>query len=85
MDILEFKIIAFITIFLSGLFGGYLSFRIAASKRSDRLFSYGNVFTGGIFLGAGLIHMLQDATDGFGKSIFHGRCFFALSGSCSSC
>jgi len=66
MNIVVFKIVAFVVIFLTGLAGGLLSLQLAASKRSERLFSLGNAFAGGIFLGAGLIHMLPDAQEGFG-------------------
>lgn len=64
MGILAFKIIAFVAILLTGLAGGLLSVRLSASERSDRFFSLGNAFAGGIFLGAGLIHMLPDAQEG---------------------
>lgn len=63
MNIAVFKIIAFIAILITGISGGFVSLRLAASKRSKRLFSFGNAFAGGIFLGAGLIHMLPDAHD----------------------
>ena len=66
MSILVFKIIAFVAILLTGFAGGLLSVRLSASERSDRFFSLGNAFAGGIFLGAGLIHMLPDAQEGLG-------------------
>lgn len=65
MDIVTFKVAAFVVIFLTGMAGGLLSLRLAASPRSERLFSLGNALAGGIFLGAGLIHMLPDAQEGF--------------------
>ena len=65
MHILTFKIIAFFTIFLVGLLGGALSKWLSGSRKSNLLFSFGNAFAGGIFLGAGLIHMLPDAQEGF--------------------
>ena len=66
MNIVIFKIIAFITILITGICGGFLSLWLATSKKSERLFSLGNAFAGGIFLGAGLIHMLPDAQEGLG-------------------
>ena len=66
MNIIMFKAIAFIAILITGISGGFLSLRLASSKKSERLFSLGNAFAGGIFLGAGLIHMLPDAQEGLG-------------------
>jgi zinc transporter 1/2/3 len=37
--------------------------RDGASARHSRLFEWGNAFAAGVFLGAGLIHMLPDATE----------------------
>jgi zinc transporter 1/2/3 len=65
VHILTFKIIAFFSIFLVGLLGGALSKWLSGSRKSTLLFSCGNAFAGGIFLGAGLIHMLPDAQEGF--------------------
>jgi len=65
MHMLSFKIAAFAAVFLVGLLGGALSKWLAGSRKSEILFSFGNAFAGGIFLGAGLIHMLADAQEGF--------------------
>jgi solute carrier family 39 (zinc transporter), member 1/2/3 len=65
MDITTFKLTAFFAIFVTGLLGGVVSRWISASNRSEFLFSMGNAFAGGVFLGAGLIHMLPDAQAGF--------------------
>jgi len=65
MDIVTFKVVAFIAIFLTGLGGGLLSRVLSGSARSELLFSLGNALAGGVFLGAGLIHMLPDAQEGF--------------------
>jgi len=65
MDLTTFKLVAFVAIFLVGLAGGALARTLAAGRRSELLFSLGNVFAGGVFLGAGLIHMLPDAQEGF--------------------
>lgn len=65
MEIASFKILAFALIVLTGLAGGLLSLVLASSKRSEHIFSLGNAFAGGIFLGAGLIHMLPDAQNDF--------------------
>lgn len=65
MQIVELKLISSVVIFVSGLIGGLLPLRLDDSERSRRLLSLGNGFSGGIFLGAGLIHMLGDAQRGF--------------------
>ena len=61
MDILAFKVLAVLVIFITGILGGLVPLRIGISGRADRLLTLGNAFAGGIFLGAGLIHMLTDA------------------------
>ena len=65
MDTTTFKIISFFVIFLTGLTGGLISNWMSGTKKSDLFFSLGNAFAGGVFLGAGLIHMLPDAQEGF--------------------
>ena len=65
MNIFMFKAIVILLIILTALLGGYLAFKIKESKKSALYFSLGNTFSAGIFLGAGLIHMLPDAAEGF--------------------
>lgn len=65
MDVTTFKLIALFTIFFIGLAGGLLSRTLSAGPQSEFYFSSGNAFAGGVFLGAGLIHMLPDAQAGF--------------------
>ena len=65
MSILLFKIIMAFLIIITALVGGYFAFKIKDSRKSALYFSLGNTFAAGIFLGAGLIHMLSDATEGF--------------------
>lgn len=67
MEMWQLKIIAAGVVFLTGLAGGLLSWRLQRSSRSELLFSLGSALAGGIFLGAGLIHMLPDAVDGFAQ------------------
>lgn len=69
MSILTFKITAIFLIIFVALLGGRGAFRIKSSKKSSLYFSMGNTFAAGIFLGAGLIHMLPDATQGFSDVI----------------
>ena len=60
-----FKLATIIFIIAGGLAGGFAAVRIGVGERGKRLLSLGNAFAGGIFLGAGLIHMLSDASDKF--------------------
>jgi solute carrier family 39 (zinc transporter), member 1/2/3 len=68
MNVELIKLISVFVIFGTGILGGVFSGLVSASKKSALLFSWGNAFAGGVFLGAGLIHMLPDAQSGF-KSI----------------
>ena len=65
MEILWLKIAALVIIFLSGLFAGIMPLRIALSSTGRRQMMWGNAFAGGVFLGAGLLHMLPDAQENF--------------------
>ncbi len=65
MNLLLFKYIAITGIFLTGIIGGLSARKVAESAQSELLFSVGNSFAGGVFLGAGLIHMLPDAQSAF--------------------
>ena len=65
MDINGFKVVALVLILLTGLGGGFLARWISKARHSEAFFSLGNAFAGGVFLGAGLIHMLPDAQSGF--------------------
>ena len=50
-------------IFLVGISSGLLPLRFAVSKGEQLLFSIGNSLAGGIFLGAGLLHLLPDGIE----------------------
>jgi zinc transporter 1/2/3 len=54
-------------VFLTGLAGGMAALRLGRSTGSRRWFSLGSALAGGVFLGAGLIHLLPDAAQGFGS------------------
>jgi len=60
-----FKVVAVFLIVLGGLAGGLAPIKIGISPKGERLLSLGNAFAGGVFLGAGLIHMLPDANEKF--------------------
>jgi zinc transporter 1/2/3 len=65
MAITVLKLISILTIFFVGLLGGILPLNKNLSKRGKQRLTLGNAFAGGIFLGAGLIHMLPDAFENF--------------------
>jgi len=67
MDIIWFKIITIVLIILSGLAGGLFPLRKTMSQKGYLKLSFGNAFAGGIFLGAGLLHMLPDSIENFGR------------------
>lgn len=60
MDDHSFKIIALALIFVVGMAGGMFALSARHDGSADFAFSMGSVFAGGIFLGAGLIHLLPD-------------------------
>jgi zinc transporter 1/2/3 len=79
MEILWFKLLALLMIFAIGLVGGLLPTRIGRTKQGEENLVRGNALSGGIFLGAGLLHMLPDAQENL-RSIYPGVDFplFAL-------
>ena len=60
MELLTFKIIAAAAMVAMAVFGGVIPLFAARMAGSQRFFSLGNAFTGGIFLGLGFIHFLPD-------------------------
>jgi zinc transporter 1/2/3 len=67
MDLVTLKAVAVVAIFAVGVLGGLLPTWFASSKRSDLLLSLGNAMAGGVFLGAGLVHMLPDSAAAFAE------------------
>ncbi|MCK5529334.1 MAG: ZIP family metal transporter [Kiritimatiellae bacterium] len=63
MNIILFKAIAFVSVLLTGIAGGIWAERLGTMSHGKRFFSFGNAFAGGIFLGAGLLHMFPDAQE----------------------
>ena len=63
MDMMWFRVLAIVAIVLAGLIGGLIPSRIGVSDRSLRFLGLGNALSAGIFLGAGLLHMLADAME----------------------
>lgn len=56
-----------VAIFAVGMAGGLLALGAGGSSGAQRLFSLGTVFSGGIFLGAGLVHLLPDSIEALGE------------------
>lgn len=66
MENLWFKLFSIPIIYACGLLGGIIPARLKLSRHGQRRLTLGNAFSGGVFLGAGLLHMLVDAQEYFG-------------------
>lgn len=65
MEVMLFKIGAVVLIFGVGLAGGMMPVRIQLGDTGRRRLTLGNSFSAGVFLGAGMLHMLPDALTQF--------------------
>ena len=63
MSVLAMKIIAGFAIFGIAIVGGMIPILVAKQQASRRYLSLGNALAGGIFLGAGFIHLLPEADE----------------------
>ena len=70
-DHYAFKTMAVVLIFAVGLGGGLIAFRSQGSPRGEAVFSLGSAFAAGIFLGAGLVHLLPDAIEALNSYLAH--------------
>ena len=61
MLLLEIKLVAALAILVVALLGGLIPLLAARHHASRRFLSLGNALAGGIFLGAGFIHLLPEA------------------------
>lgn len=61
----DYKMAAMAVVAATGLVGGLLPVRLHRLTAGDRWLSWGNAFSGGVFLGAGLMHLLPDSRDTF--------------------
>jgi zinc transporter 1/2/3 len=66
MQDIWFKLLAILIIIATGMIFGMFPRRIGLSPQGKRWLALGNAFAGGVFLGAGLIHMLPDAIKNLG-------------------
>jgi len=64
MDVIWFKILSVILIITAGVLGGFIPLGKKLTVGGNGL-SFGNAFAGGVFLGAGFMHMLPDANSNF--------------------
>jgi len=62
VSLLSLKALSALGIIAVGLIGGSIPILARRLENSRRMFSLGNAFAGGIFVGAGLIHLLPDGT-----------------------
>jgi len=60
-----FKLAATLAIITAGLVGGLIPTRAGVTHRGMKFLGFGNAVSAGIFLGAGLLHMLADALENF--------------------
>jgi len=65
MDFLTINTLFMVIIFAVGISGGTAAKYLANSTVSVSGLALGNAFAGGVFLGAGLLHMLADANENF--------------------
>lgn len=63
MSLIEIKIIAAMAILAVGIIGGVIPLLAARHEASRRLLSLGNALAGGIFLGAGFMHLLPEGAE----------------------
>ena len=61
MSLLAIKVVASVAILAVGVVGGVIPLLAASHHASRRFLSLGNALAGGIFLGAGFIHLLPEA------------------------
>ena len=63
MSLLTIKVISALAIIAVGLVGGLIPIVAQRLEGGRRFFSLGNAFAGGVFLGAGFIHLLPDGVE----------------------
>lgn len=67
MSLLAIKALAILVILLTAILGGLAAMRTQRARDADRLFALGSLFGAGVFLGAGLIHVLPDSVGLFAQ------------------
>ncbi|WP_024850967.1 ZIP family transporter [Hydrogenovibrio kuenenii] len=65
MDIIWFKTFFLVIIFITGFVAGVIPRRIGLTEAGIKQLTLSNAFSGGVFLGAALLHLLPDAQENF--------------------
>lgn len=63
MDLISIQIFSFVSILVVAVIGGSIPLWSARFTRSERFFSFGNAFAGGLFLGIGFMHLLPEGIE----------------------
>ena len=69
MSLLVVKAFAAVSILIVGIIGGAVPLLAARHQAGHRFLSLGNALAGGIFLGAGFIHLLPEASETLGEVV----------------
>ena len=80
MEITFLKIGSILLIILAALIGGLIPIRMKVSQSNEKWLVLGNAMAGGIFLGAGLLHMLPESAEHFEAFGTHFPFAFVLAG-----
>ena len=68
-SLVAIKVLAALAILVVGLVGGAIPILATRHHASHRILSLGNALAGGIFLGAGFLHLLPEASEALGDVI----------------
>ena len=74
------KLILLLAILVAGTAGGAIPLIRRGARNNDRLLGWGNAFAAGVFLSAGMVHMLPDADRIWNELGWHYPMAFALAG-----
>lgn len=80
MNLLNFKLLAAILILIITIIAGFIPFLKKHVAKMPTDFPIGEAFACGVFLGAGLLHMLGDAANDFIQQGYHYPFAFLLAG-----
>src|SRR4051812_31729197 len=82
MNLLHFKLLSAVLIFVMTILAGFIPFKRRSKSLEGHDFPIGEALACGVFLGAGLIHMLGDASQEFSGLGYHYPFAFLLAGCC---
>lgn len=69
LSLLGIKVLAVVAILAVGIIGGIIPILVTRHRASRRFLSLSNAFAGGIFLGAGFLHLLPEAGEALEEAI----------------